>query len=186
MQNYDIIMLAVLGFSVIIGAVKGMAWQIAMVASIVISFFVAREFHPELAEALSGVDEPWNKFIAMASLYLLTSLGIWMLFAFCAKRIEKYEMKTFDRQTGALLGIVNGVLLCTILTMCAIAFGGEDMHNRIAESKTGPYVSRVLDIVEPIIPTELQDSLNDYLQQLHDLIEADELLEPLLDATESD
>ena len=47
MQNYDIIMLAVLGFSVIIGAVKGMAWQIAMVASIVISFFVAREFHPE-------------------------------------------------------------------------------------------------------------------------------------------
>jgi len=60
------------------------------------------------------------------------------------------------------------------------------MHNRIAESKTGPYVSRVLDIVEPIIPTELQDSLNDYLQQLHDLIEADELLEPLRDATESD
>jgi hypothetical protein len=44
----------------------------------------------------------------------------------------------------------------------------------------------VLDIVEPIIPPELQDSLHDYLQQLHDLIEADELLEPLLDAIESD
>jgi hypothetical protein len=40
----------------------------------------------------------------------------------------------------------------------------------------------VLDIVEPIIPEDLQDSLNDYLQQLHDLIEADEQLEPLLDA----
>ena len=82
MQTYDIIMLAVLGFSVVIGAVKGMAWQIAMVSSIIISFFVAQKFHPELAEALSGVDAPWNKFIAMASLYLLTSLGIWMLFAF--------------------------------------------------------------------------------------------------------
>jgi uncharacterized membrane protein required for colicin V production len=186
MQNYDIIMLAVLAISVIIGAVKGMSWQIAMVASIVISFFVAREFHPELSEALSGVDEPWNKFIAMASLYLLTSLGIWMLFAFCAKQIDKYEMKTFDRQTGALLGIVNGVLLCAILTMCAIAFGGEDMHNRIAKSKSGPYVSRVLDIVEPIIPADLQDSLNEYLQQLHDLIQAGAQLDPLLDAAKSE
>jgi membrane protein required for colicin V production len=186
MQNYDVIMLAVLTISVIIGAVKGMSWQIAMVASIVISFFVAREFHPALAEALSGVNDPWNKFIAMASLYLLTSLGIWMLFAFCAKQIDKYEMKTFDRQTGALLGIVNGVLLCTILTMCAIAFGGENMHNRIAQSKSGPYVSRVLDIVEPIIPEDLQDSLNDYLQQLHNLIEANEQIEPLLDSDDSE
>ena len=186
MQTYDIIMLAVLGFSAIIGAVKGMAWQIAMVSSIIISFFVAREFHPELAAALSGVDEPWNNFIAMASLYLLTSLGIWMLFAFCAKKIDKYEMRTFDRQTGALLGIVNGVLLCAILTMCAIAFGGETMHNRIAHSKSGPYISRVLDIVKPIIPADLQDSLNDYLQQLHDLIEAGEQLEPRLDANESE
>jgi membrane protein required for colicin V production len=186
MQTYDIIMLAILGFSVIIGAVKGMAWQIAMVASILISFFVAREFHPELAEALSGVDEPWNKFIAMASLYLLTSLGIWMLFAFCAKQIDKYEMKTFDRQTGALLGIVNGVILCAILTMCAIAFGGEDMHHRIAKSKSGPYVSRVLDIVEPIIPADLQDSLNEYLQQLHNLIEVDEQLEPSRDTNDSE
>ena len=186
MQNYDIIMLAVLGLSAIIGAVKGMAWQIAMVSSIIISFFVAREFHPELAAALSGVDEPWNNFIAMASLYLLTSLGIWMLFAFCAKKIDKYEMRTFDRQTGALLGIVNGVLLCAILTMCAIALGGEDMHHRIARSKSGPYVSRVLDIVKPIIPADLQDSLNDYLQQLHDLIEAGEQLEPPQDANESE
>jgi len=186
MQTYDIIMLAALGFSVVIGAVKGMAWQIAMVSSIIISFFVAQEYHPELAEALSGVDAPWNKFIAMASLYLLTSLGIWMLFAFCAKQIDKHEMKTFDRQTGALLGIVNGVLLCTILTMCAIAFGGEDMHNRIAKSKSGPYISRVLDIVEPIIPEDLQDSLNDYLQQLHNLIEADEQIEPLLDSDDSE
>lgn len=186
MQNYDIIMLAVLTISIIIGAVKGMSWQIAMVASIVISFFVAREFHPALAEALSGVNDPWNKFIAMASLYLLTSLGIWMLFAFCAKQIDKHEMKTFDRQTGALLGIVNGVLLCTILTMCAIAFGGENMHNRIAQSKSGPYISRVLDIVEPIIPEDLQDSLNDYLQQLHTLIEAAEQIEPLLDSDETE
>ena len=109
-----------------------------------------------------------------------------MLFAFCAKQIDKYEMKTFDRQTGALLGIVNGVLLCTILTMCAIAFGGENMHNRIAQSKSGPYVSRVLDIVEPIIPEDLQDSLNDYLQQLHNLIEANEQIEPLLDSDDSE
>ena len=186
MQTYDIIMLAALGFSVVIGAVKGMAWQIAMVSSIIISFFVAQKFHPELAEALSGVDAPWNKFIAMASLYLLTSLGIWMLYAFCAKKIDKHEMKNFDRQTGALLGIVNGVLLCMILTICAIAFGGEDMHNRIARSKSAPHVSRVLDIVEPIIPADLLDPLTDYLQQLHDLIEAGKQLEPLLDANESE
>jgi len=171
MQTFDIIMLAILGVSILIGAIKGMAWQIAMVSSIIVSFIVARTFHPQLASALSNIDEPWDQYIAMASLYLLTSLGIWMLFAFFAKQIDKHEMKTFDRQTGAMLGIVNGVLLCAIFTLGAIAFGGENMHDRIAKSKSGPYVARVLDLIQPLIPQELQESLNDYLKRLDTLIQ---------------
>ena len=170
MPTFDMIMLAILGASILIGAIKGMAWQIAMVSSIIVSFLVARTFHPQLATALSDIDEPWNQYIAMASLYLLTSLGIWMLFAFFAKQIDKHEMKTFDRQTGAMLGIVNGVLLCTIFTLAAIAFGGESMHERIAKSKSGPYVSRVLNLTQPLIPQELQESLNNYMERLDTLI----------------
>ena len=48
------------------------------------------------------------------------------------------------------------------------------MYDRIAASKSGPYVSRVLHLVQPLIPEELQNSLDDYLKRLNELIERGE------------
>src|SRR5262245_36460026 len=44
MQAYDVLMLIVLGLAIVWGAWKGLAWQIASIASIGVSYFVALHF----------------------------------------------------------------------------------------------------------------------------------------------
>ena len=44
MDWYDIAMLCVLGLATLIGAWKGMAWQLASLASLVLSYFLALRF----------------------------------------------------------------------------------------------------------------------------------------------
>lgn len=169
MQTFDIIMTVVLGGSILIGAWKGMIWQISMVSSIVVSFFVAREFHGGLANAMSDIGEPWNKYLAMGAIYILTSLAIWMFHSFLQKRLEKHDMKTFDHQTGGLMGVVNGALLCSVLTVTMIAFTDEESHTTIAESKSGVYVNKMVMTIRKVIPEDIAEPVNEHFDRL-DLI----------------
>jgi membrane protein required for colicin V production len=41
MQTYDMVMLAVLGCATLFGFLKGFAWQLASIASLVLSYFCA-------------------------------------------------------------------------------------------------------------------------------------------------
>src|SRR5262245_54586300 len=72
MQSYDFLMLAVLIGCMVFGAWKGMAWQVASLASIGASYLVAVRFSETLAPVISA-EAPWNKAAAMLILYVATS-----------------------------------------------------------------------------------------------------------------
>ncbi|MFN7627132.1 MAG: CvpA family protein, partial [Pirellula sp.] len=63
MQTYDIIMLIVLAAATIFGAIKGFAWQVASLASIIASYFVASYFRNDVAKVINA-QPPWNMFLA--------------------------------------------------------------------------------------------------------------------------
>ena len=88
MQPYDLVMLAILLGATAFGAWKGMAWQIASLASLVVSYFVALRFSESLAPYISS-EVPWNKFLAMLLLYLGTSLAIWIAFRYVSTAIDR-------------------------------------------------------------------------------------------------
>ena len=64
MQAYDLIMLIVIGMATIFGAIKGFAWQVASLASIIVSYIVAYRFRFDVA-AMIQAKPPWNQFLAM-------------------------------------------------------------------------------------------------------------------------
>ena len=99
MQFYDLVMLAVMGGSILFGLWKGLAWQIASVAAIVVSYFVARNLNGPVANMIGG-DPAWNRFLAMFILFLGTSLAIWIVFGFVRSTIERLHLRSFDRAHG--------------------------------------------------------------------------------------
>jgi len=163
LQTYDFLMLAVLIFSIVFGAWKGMAWQIAALASLVVSGAVAIYCSAPLAPYF-GQQEPWNRCIAMLVLYLLTSLGIWMLFGLVAGVIDRVRLKEFDRQMGALLGAAKGVLWCLVITFFAVTLS-ESVRQQILHSHSGYYAALLIHRATPLLPPKVHDVLGEYLEE---------------------
>ena len=107
MSSYDILMIVVIIGSIAFGAWKGMAWQLASLGSLVLSYFMALQFSDKLAPSIS-MEAPWNRVAAMLILYACTAAAVWIVFRFVAKVIDGIKLREFDRQLGALFGGLKG------------------------------------------------------------------------------
>jgi membrane protein required for colicin V production len=167
MQTYDLVMLAVLGAATIFGFWKGLAWQVASLASLVVSYFVALRFADSLAPMVSD-HAPFNKFVAMLIIYAVASAAIWMLFRVVAGVIDGVKLKEFDRQMGALVGFAKGVLLCIAITFFAVTLAGDANRDQIIASRSGQYIVQVLDKADSVAPPEIKKVIAPYIAQINE------------------
>lgn len=171
MQPYDIAMLVVLGGATVIGFFKGMAWQIASLASLGVSYFAALRFSPDVAPYF-GQQAPLNRFLAMAAVYVGVSFAIWVGFRIVAGVIDRVRLKEFDRQVGALFGAAKGVLLCVVITFFAVSVS-EQARGMILKSRSGYYIALLIDRAETVMPREIHEVLGPYLDKLDERLTPD-------------
>jgi membrane protein required for colicin V production len=165
MQAYDLIMLIVLGMSMIFGAIKGFAWQVASLTSIIVSYIVAYRFRFQVAEMIHAAP-PWNQFLAMLILYVGTSFVIWVAFRLLSSMIDQVRLKEFDRHMGAAFGLAKGFIYCLLITMFAMSLLGPQQQSAICHSKSGFYIATALDKGVGILPKEIHDVVGPYLARL--------------------
>ncbi|MEN6495993.1 MAG: CvpA family protein [Thermoguttaceae bacterium] len=163
-QAYDIFMLVLLAFAVLFGFWKGMAWQIASIGSLVASYFVAARYANELAPSISN-EAPWNRYVAMLILYLGTSLVVWMVFRVVARMIDRIQLREFDRQAGALVGLGKGVLLCLVVTFFAVTLS-EPARQTVLRTRSGRYMAVFIQRAAPALPREVREQLGQYIDEL--------------------
>ncbi len=164
MEIYDIIMLVVLVGAALFGAIKGFAWQLASIASILVSYFVAYRFREPFSQSIHA-DPPWNRFLAMLILYIGTALVVWVLFRMVSGTIDRMRLKEFDRQIGALFGLAKGALYCILITMFAVSLMGNNIREKIVQSRSGRYIAQVLDRSQAVIPPEIHNVVEPYLRR---------------------
>ena len=166
MQTYDMLMLVVLVAATVFGFWKGMAWQIASLASLIVSYFASLKFAEQLAP-LFGQQAPWNKFVAMFAIYVGASFIIWMLFRFVAGAIDKIKLETFDKQLGAMFGFAKGVLLCIGITFFAVTVVPAQA-DAIVGSQSGHYIVALLDKAHSVFPPEIHQAIDPYLNKIEE------------------
>lgn len=172
MESYDIFLLVVLVGAVLFGALKGMAWQVASLSAIFVSYFVALNFHESVAGFIDA-EEPWDKYIAMFSLYMGTSLCIWIVFAVVRRFIEQVHLKDFDRHAGALLGAVNGAIVCVLITFFAVTLPilGDEQKTAICRSKSGYLIAEAIGKMEVGLPQDVNRVVTPYLDGLREKLD---------------
>jgi membrane protein required for colicin V production len=162
---YDGIMLAIVVYAVIHGAVKGIAWQLAPIASIVLGYL--------FAVPLSAATAPWfgepplNRVFSLIVMYTLVSLGVYLIARSLRESIEKTKLVEFDRHLGALLGGVKGVLFTTVLTVALLSVS-PTAAGFIVKSESHTIASRIVNIVCPLLPQDVHRVIDPYLKPLHD------------------
>jgi membrane protein required for colicin V production len=164
MQPYDLLMLVVLVTTAVYGLWKGMAWQVTSLASLLASSFIAVRFGEPLAPYFSK-QEPWNRFLAMLTLFLITSLLVWLAFRMVRGLIDRLRLQEFDRQIGALFGLAKGALCCIVITFFAVTLS-EPARRAVLASRSGHYISVFLRDAKPILPEKVRSVLGGYIDEL--------------------
>ena len=118
-EGYDLVMLGILAAAAVLGYFKGIVWQIAWIAGIAASSFLALRFSGQLAPYV-GQQAPWNRLIAMLAISVGTSLAVWLVFRVISGAINAIHLSAFDHQLGLLLGLAKGGLMCIVVTFFAV------------------------------------------------------------------
>jgi membrane protein required for colicin V production len=141
-----------------------MVWQLASLTSVFLSVVAAIRFSGRLAPHLSA-QAPWNRFLAMFILYLLTSAVVWLAFRVIARLIDRVRLRDFDHQVGAVFGLAKGVVYCVVITFFAVTIS-EDTRQTVLHSRSGYYIAVLTRDAEPVLPKEVRDVVGKYIDEL--------------------
>jgi len=163
LEGYDLVMLGILAGAALLGYFKGMVWQLAWIAGIVASSYVAFRFGAVLAPFF-GSQAPWNRFAAMLAIYVGTSLAVWLVFRVISGAINAVHLSAFDHQLGLLLGLAKGVLLCVVVTFFSVTLAPAYRHQIVA-SRSGRLVAELIVRADTYLPKEIHETVDPFVKQ---------------------
>ena len=156
-------MLGLLVTTGVLGYFKGIVWQIAWIAGICLSSFVAMQFSAELAP-LIGQPPPWNRLLAMLGLYVGTSVAVWLTFRVVSTAIDAVHLSAFDHQLGLVFGLAKGGLICVVVTFFAVTMMPA-YRGQITGSKSGQLVAKLIGEADRYLPPQIHETVDPFLQQ---------------------
>jgi membrane protein required for colicin V production len=165
-EGYDLVMLGILAAAAVLGYFKGIVWQLAWIAGIAVSAFVALRFGGPLAPFF-GSQAPWNRLIAMLALYVATSLGVWLAFSVVSGLIKSVRLSSFDHQLGLLLGLAKGVLLCVVVTFFAVTLA-PGYRDQIVGSRSGRLVAELIVRADQVLPPDVVETVRPFMNRFED------------------
>ena len=115
----DLAMLALVALSALVGAVRGLTFEVLSLIGWVAAWFAGLWLGPWLAPHLpvGTPGSPLNAVAAFASAFLIV-LVLWGLGARAVSAlVGKTLLRPLDRLLGALFGVLRGVLVLLVLTL---------------------------------------------------------------------
>lgn len=170
-MGYDIGMLAVLAYTTFRGAAKGIAWQVAAIAALVLCFVFATPASLVVAPMIS-LDPPLNRWVAMLAVYLAFSFACFAAARLLRGWLEALKFEEYDRHLGALFGLLKGATLClviTFFTVCLVAPARE----YVLKSRSGKLAAQTLEGLTAVTPKEFDKVLAPYLKRFDEAVVAE-------------
>ncbi len=162
-EGYDLVMIGILAVASVLGYFKGMVWQLAWIAGIFASSFVAFRYGTPLA-SFFGQQAPWNRLAAMLALYAATSIAVWLIFRVISGAINAVQLSAFDHQMGLLLGMAKGVLLCVVVTFFAVTLAPA-YREQIVASQSGRLVAELIVRADVYLPKDVHETVDPFVKQ---------------------
>ncbi len=162
-EGYDLVMIGILAVASVLGYFKGIVWQLAWIAGIFASSFVAFRYGTPLA-SFFGQQAPWNRLAAMLALYAATSIAVWLIFRVISGAINAVHLSAFDHQMGLLLGMAKGVLLCVVVTFFAVTLAPA-YREQIVASQSGRLVAELIVRADVYLPKDVHETVDPFVKQ---------------------
>jgi membrane protein required for colicin V production len=160
MTPFDAVMAGVIVAGMVWGALRGITWQVASLASLVLGYAVAFPLSGQIAPHLPG--QPIvARAVALLVAYVAVSGAIFGLAWAVRAVLRKLKFEAYDRHLGMLLGGAEGALLGSVVTLFVLSLA-PSMRGPILASPSGRLLGAVMNRVEPLLPGEIRDELHPF------------------------
>jgi membrane protein required for colicin V production len=173
---YDAVMAVVILGGMVWGALRGVTWQVASMASLVLGYTAARQFSPSLAPHLPG-DPNISRVLAMLAIYTGVSAGVYQVAWVIRSTLEKLKFEAFDRHMGMVLGGIEGALLGLVVTFFVTSLAPSS-REPIFSSPSGKLVGRTMNALGPVLPSEAREALAPFIDEAKKAVATGEKVYP--------
>jgi uncharacterized membrane protein required for colicin V production len=157
MTLYDAAMIGVIVAGMVWGALRGITWQLASIASLVLGYSVAHPLSGQLAPQFPG--EPVvARSLAMITVYFAVSCGTFFAAWLVRATLRRLKFEAFDRHLGMILGGLEGALLGMVGTLFVVSLAPQT-RVPIFSSPSGRVAGQVMTAVGPVLPEEARGVL---------------------------
>jgi uncharacterized membrane protein required for colicin V production len=147
---FDLVVTVLLATATFWGGMRGVVSQISSIATWVLSGLAAARYGSVVGEVVS-IPEPWRAPVSALIVFCAALLALNVATRFVKPAVSLAGLKEFDRQTGALFGLIKGCAICVVLTFfCVLA--SEKTRDLVDDSKTGPYLASVSLLLKGAFP----------------------------------
>lgn len=151
----DLAFLGVLALSLLIGAWRGLVYEVLSVLGWAASFYLAQWFAPDVALMLplQSASEPVRYAAAFVLIFVVAVFAAGLLAVLIKKVIEAIGLRPVDRTLGAAFGLVRGVILLLAVTVVInmTAFKSAVWWQ---ESQGAEIMTAALKGLKPVLPEQ--------------------------------
>jgi membrane protein required for colicin V production len=151
----DWILIGVLVFSTLLGAWRGLVYEVLSLLGWVAAFFAAQWFAPQVAVLLpmTSASESVRYAAAFVLVFIAAVFTAGLLTFLIKKLIESVGLRPVDRTLGAAFGLLRGVL---VLLAATVVIGMTSLNTRDwwKESTGAPVLESAVASLKPLLPEQ--------------------------------
>jgi membrane protein required for colicin V production len=162
MTSTDWILLALLAASMLVGAWRGLVYEVLSVMGWIAAFLLAQWLAPDVAEKLPMKDtgETLRYAAAFVLVFIASVFAAGLVSALMKRLISAVGLRPVDRILGALFGLFRGLLLLLALSV-VVHMTALQESDWWADSKGGPMLITLLKGLRPMLPEKFGAYLPD-------------------------
>jgi membrane protein required for colicin V production len=153
-NTLDIVMLVLLALAAFSGFRQGFVLEIAGIFGAIVALAVARVEYPDVRATLQqfAPHSPWLTVVA----YVLVFLVVWGAIVILARKVRSLVrlmmLGWLDRLGGALIGLVQGVLLVELLLYLARRVPSGELRHLANHAALAPVLLSAMPLVNHFFP----------------------------------
>jgi membrane protein required for colicin V production len=153
MAATDWILIAALAASMLLGALRGLVYEVLSVMGWMAAFLLAQWFSPDVAEKLpmQNSGEALRYAAAFVLVFIASVFLAGLISALMKKIISAVGLRPVDRMMGAIFGLFRGLILLLALSV-VVHMTALQESDWWLESQGGPMLMTLLKGLRPMLP----------------------------------
>jgi membrane protein required for colicin V production len=154
MSNVDTFIVVIILLSGALGIYWGFIRQVLALAGLIAGLVFASRYGASVADALSSfiANDTFTRVLGFGIVLIGVSAAASLLASLLRRFVGLLFLGWLDHLAGGLLGLLQGLMICTIVLLTAATFPIALWASAIADSQFAPAVVKTFSFLLPLLP----------------------------------